>query len=248
MARKLMVVGNWKMNGCRQYVNELTTALSLHCFNSVDVVVCPPACLIQSFGSIDFLLAGQDVSDCNDGAYTGDISAAMLAEIGCEYVLVGHSERREMHGETNQQVAQKVLRAIEQGIKPIVCVGEPLLMKEAKAEQDYIAEQLAPVLSAVNCEQLEQVVFAYEPIWAIGTGKSASPEQAQCIHKFIRDVISRKSESAAEKVRILYGGSVNFDNAQALFAQDDIDGGLVGGASLKSDSFTTICRYANGEH
>lgn len=243
-----MVVGNWKMNGCRQYVNELTAALSLHCFNSVDVVICPPACLIQSFNSIDVMLAGQDVSDCHEGAFTGDISAKMLAEIGCKYVLVGHSERREKHGETNHQIAQKALRAIEQGIIPIVCVGEPLHMKEAKAEQDYIAEQLAPVLSAVNCEQLKQIVFAYEPIWAIGTGKSASPEQAQYVHKFIRDIISRKCESTADEIRILYGGSVNFDNAQALFAQDDIDGGLVGGASLKCDSFTTICRYANGEH
>ncbi|MFC3093605.1 triose-phosphate isomerase [Alteromonas sediminis] len=242
MARKPLVAGNWKMNGNPTLVREMGDALNKLDTDAMNVVVCPPSCFLPLFANTSFATAGQDVSANEEGAHTGDIAASMLRDLGCKYVIVGHSERRQDHGESSQLVANKAKRALSEGLVPIICVGEPLEVRESEKEQEYVEQQLLPVFETLSKQELSQCVVAYEPIWAIGTGKTASPEQAQQMHAFIRSKLAEQDSVIAEGTRLLYGGSVKPDNARELFAQKDIDGGLIGGASLKTDSFIAICQ------
>ncbi len=232
------------MNGNRSLVSEFAQLTQGVNTDNVQVVICPPACFLGCFDKPDFALGGQTLSELDNGAHTGDISADMLKEFGCEYVIVGHSERRDDHGESNELVALKARKAIDNGLVPIICVGESLATREAGELETFLAAQLDALTNTLTPEQLAKSVVAYEPIWAIGTGVTASPEQAQDAHAFIRRHIAKFSTDVAESLQILYGGSVKADNAQELFAQDDIDGGLIGGASLKVDDFRKICQAA----
>ncbi|ALS97954.1 triose-phosphate isomerase [Lacimicrobium alkaliphilum] len=243
--RRPIVAGNWKMNGNLTLVGTMQERINRARPDNVDIVVCPPAVYINEFDTTAILTGGQDISVFEAGAHTGDISAVMLKELGCQFVIVGHSERRTDHGESNELVAQKTRAALEQQLTPIVCVGEPLEIREAGQVFDYVAEQLDAVTDTIGAERLSELVIAYEPVWAIGTGKSATPEQAQEVHRFIREHLAKADKEAAQGIRILYGGSVNAANARALFAQADVDGGLIGGASLKQDEFLAICQAAN---
>ncbi len=239
---KRIVAGNWKMNGDISLVKEFKAGLTS--VDGVDVVLCPPNVYLGLGGAGgEHALGAQDCSEFKDGAHTGDISVGMLKELGCKYVIVGHSERRQDHNESNELVAAKTKAVIEGGLTPIVCVGEPLEVREAGGVFSFVAAQLVAVIDACGEDFLTKSVVAYEPIWAIGTGKTASPEQAQEVHRFIRDELLKVSDSA-ESTSILYGGSVKPENAQALFSQPDINGGLIGGASLQLESFSKICHAA----
>jgi triosephosphate isomerase len=242
--RKPIVAGNWKMNGSRSLVSEFSSLMHGVDADAVDVIICPPACFLGSFVAPDFALGGQTLSELDNGAHTGDISAEMLKEFGCRYVIVGHSERREDHCESNALVAAKALKAIESGLVPIICVGESLATRETGELEVFLAAQLDALTVLLTAEQLTKTVIAYEPIWAIGTGVTASPEQAQDAHAFIRGHLAKFDANVAANIQILYGGSVKADNAEELFAQTDIDGGLIGGASLKVDDFRKICQAA----
>ncbi len=244
--RRPLVVGNWKMNGSLDSNRELLSdLLSLWSgVHQVEVGVCPPALYI---GQVQQLLSGsniecgsQDVSWAHEGAYTGELSALMLADFNCRFAIVGHSERREYHGETDALVAKKFMAAQAQQLTPILCVGETLAQREAEETLSVIGQQLKAVIDAAGRQAMSSAVVAYEPVWAIGTGLTASPEQAQEVHEFIRDQLGE----AGSGVRILYGGSVKPSNAAELFAKSDIDGALVGGASLNSDDFYKICLAA----
>ena len=239
---KMIVAGNWKMNGDSNLVNEFASQLC--CEGDVEIVLCPPSVYLSAASSQNYALGAQDCSAQSAGAHTGDISVEMLRELGCKYVIIGHSERRQDHGESNADVAAKVSAAIDAGLTPILCVGEPLDVREAGGVFDYVGAQIKAVLEVCGGKFFNDTVIAYEPIWAIGTGKTATPEQAQEVHAFIRSELLSVSEKA-ETTSILYGGSVKAENAQTLFAQQDINGGLIGGASLKLDSFTKICQAAN---
>lgn len=241
--RQSVVAGNWKMNGTKALVEEFCKDLDCSVFRC-DTIICPPYTLISAFNNDTFALGAQDMSEQSNGAFTGDISVRMLAEVGCNYVIVGHSERREGHLESNQLVARKAAVAIENKITPIVCVGESLETRDAGNVESFINAQLVALIDELGAEKLGQCIIAYEPIWAIGTGKTATPQQAQDVHRFIRETVGKVSEQVASKIRILYGGSVKPDNAAELFAQPDIDGGLIGGASLKVEDFTAICKAA----
>ncbi len=246
--RKNIVAGNWKMNKTFSEAEELTDQIflsleekSLKC----DVIICPPALYLEmtsDYAEESRLKVGaQNVSEHEKGAYTGEISAAMLASIDMEYCIVGHSERRKYFHETNDQLAQKVNRLLDYGIKPIFCVGEVLEEREKNIHFDIVKKQLEESLFHLNKDEFSNVVLAYEPVWAIGTGKTASPEQAQEMHAYIRKMIAEKYDAnTADEVSILYGGSCNPGNAKTLFSQNDVDGGLIGGASLKADDFMAI--------
>ena len=245
--RRGLVVGNWKMNGERAANAALLQALKAADLGSgVDVSVCVPALYLADIATLlagsGIAWGGQDCSSHESGAYTGEISAAMLAELGCRDVIVGHSERRAMHGESDALVAAKAAAALAHGLVPIVCVGETLAEREAGATEAVVGRQLAAVTTLLGA-RIDAVVVAYEPVWAIGTGKTASPAQAQAVHAFLRSQLAAASASS-DAVRIVYGGSVKADNAAELFACPDIDGGLVGGASLKAADFAAICRAA----
>ena len=244
VARRKLVVGNWKMNGSRSANAVLLAALKEAQTGRTEVCVCAPSPYLADVATA---LAGsairwgaQDCSSHESGAYTGEVSAAMLAEFGCRYVIVGHSERRALHGESDDLVAAKAERAIGHGLVPIVCVGETLAEREAGATESVVLRQLAAVVSLLGADT-PKIVLAYEPVWAIGTGKTASSEQAQAVHACLR---ASFAGAGAESISILYGGSVKADNAAQLFAQADIDGGLIGGASLKAAEFVAICRAA----
>nr|VFJ67537.1 MAG: triosephosphate isomerase [Candidatus Kentron sp. FW] len=245
--RRTLVAGNWKMNGTIDSAKSLVTEIKagLGQVKNTELAICPPFVYIPTVASIiegtDIALGAQNLAKEDPGAFTGEIAAPMLTDIGCTYVIVGHSERRAYYGETDSLVAQKFVRAQKEGLIPIVCVGELLEEREAGETEKVVARQLDAVIDAAGVSALENSVIAYEPVWAIGTGKTATPDQAQDVHKFIRSRISDKDASVAEKVRIQYGGSVNAGNATELFAMPDIDGGLIGGASLKSADFLTIC-------
>ncbi|MAZ44419.1 MAG: triose-phosphate isomerase [Legionellales bacterium] len=236
-----LIIANWKMNADRQWFPDLVRTIVRGCSSQNEVVLCPPYPFLYEVGALlddsPASLGAQDVSEQDSGAYTGQVSASMLSTIGCEYVLVGHSERRQYNHESNELVAQKFAASQAAGLKPVFCVGESLRQRENDQTEDVISDQLAPLL-ALGIEQ-KDVIVAYEPVWAIGTGKSASPEQAQAVHAFIRSKLPAKS------LKILYGGSVKGDNASSLFAMPDIDGGLVGGASLDAESFLKICNFDN---
>lgn len=211
----------------------------------VEVVICPPSILIpqvvQRLAGAPLPVGGQDLSEHREGAYTGEISGVMLADAGCTYCIVGHSERRSLYGESSSLVAAKFQAAREAGLAPILCVGETLEEREAGRMESVIAAQLDAVVSHAGVEALADSLVAYEPVWAIGTGRTASPEQAQEAHSYIRERVAASSRQIADGLRVLYGGSVKPDNAGGLFSQPDIDGGLIGGASLKADQFMAIC-------
>ncbi|WP_395344159.1 triose-phosphate isomerase [Ningiella sp. W23] len=240
--RRKMVAGNWKMNGDTALLSLFKAQLKSP--ENVDVVICPPAVYLSESMGADFAVGSQNISQHESGAHTGDISVAMLNDLGVTYAIIGHSERRQDHGESNELIGEKVNLALNAGIKPIFCIGEPLEVREQGTVFAYVQAQIDAVLDACGEQFFDNSIIAYEPIWAIGTGKTASPEQAQEVHAFIREYLSEKNE-AAQDLRILYGGSVNASNAAELFAQADIDGGLIGGASLKIDDFTVICQAAN---
>lgn len=248
--RKLMVAGNWKMHGDRALAGELAAGSREAAAARPDVglVLVPPYTLLASVADAlagsPVALGAQDVSAHDQGAYTGEVSAAMLAEAGCRHVLVGHSERRQYHGETDAVVAAKFIAARKAGLVPILCLGESRQERESGQTEAVVGRQLAAVVEAAGVQSLEQAVLAYEPVWAIGTGLSASPEQAQAVHAFLRSQIAGRDGRIAGLIRILYGGSVKPDNAAGLFAQADIDGALVGGASLVASDFAAIAAAA----
>ena len=245
IARKPLVAGNWKMNGTLAQISEFNAAFDAEVAPNVEKVLCVPFVLLSAIDNEYISVGAQDVSPLENGAHTGDISSSMLKEIGCRYVIVGHSERREDHDESSELVAQKAKKVIAEGLIPIVCVGEPLHVREDDTVNAFLSEQLAAVSALLSLDELKQCVVAYEPIWAIGTGKTASPEQAQEVHKFIRAYFADIDRELASSLQILYGGSVKADNANTLFAQEDVDGGLIGGASLKTEDFISICQAAN---
>jgi triosephosphate isomerase len=245
MGRKL-VVGNWKMNASHALVAELLAGLKIAGPWTAEVAVCAPfpylAEVAQASQGTVIGWGAQDCSAFESGAHTGEVSAAMLAEFGCRFVIVGHSERRAFHRETDSLVADKAKAALAHGLVPIVCVGETSAERETGQTNDVVKRQLSAVVHMLgHC--ISQIVVAYEPVWAIGSGRTATPEQAQAVHALLRTQLNAATEHAAE-IKILYGGSVKADNASTLFAQPDIDGGLIGGASLKAAEFAAICRAA----
>ncbi len=248
--RRKLVAGNWKMNGSRQLVKELVSALRTDIpalDNGVEVVIIPPALYLrdaqrEAEGS-GLGFGVQNISRWQQGAYTGELSAAMVADLDAGYVLVGHSERRELFGERDDEVAAKVGQALAEGVSPIVCVGETLAQRESGEAEAVVCEQVERALAEVSGDDWHRVVIAYEPVWAIGTGKTATAEDAQEMHRAIRGRLVRMS-APADSISLLYGGSVKPDNAAELFAMPDIDGGLIGGASLKAEDFIRICQAA----
>lgn len=242
--RQRLVAGNWKMNGTPESVASLLSELAVLPAIDAEMAVCPPfvfigAALAALQGSA-IRVGGQNLSEHDSGAYTGETEGKMLAAMGCKYVIVGHSERRSLYGETDQLVAAKFIKAQDAGLVPILCIGETLEQREAGQATETVGQQLQAVIDAAGIETLNNAVLAYEPVWAIGTGKTATPEQAQEIHKFLREKLAGQNQQVADKLRILYGGSVKAANAAELFSQPDIDGALVGGASLDAKEFAAI--------
>lgn len=249
--RRKIVAGNWKLHGSRQFATDLVSDLVASLpVDGVEVVILPPLPylgeLVEAFEGRAIAFGSQDVSSNEKGAYTGEVSAAMLAEVGARFGLVGHSERRQYHNETSELVARKFAAALHAGLAPVLCVGETLEQREAGQTEQVIAAQLAPVLALVGPAGFQHAVVAYEPVWAIGTGRTASKEQAQQVHAFIRGEVAKLDARIADSLPILYGGSVKPDNAGELFAQPDVDGGLVGGASLVAADFLAIATAAAG--
>lgn len=248
--RRPLVAGNWKMHGSRAENAALIDAiLSQLNASNVDVVICPPcpylAEIATRIAGTPLQLGAQSVCAENHGAYTGEVCAAMLKDVGCRYVIVGHSERRSFYFEDNALVARKFVATQAHDLIPVLCVGETLEQREAGQTVAVIREQLEAVLAMAGIGAFTNAVVAYEPVWAIGTGRNAAPEQAQEVHAFIRQSLATRDAKIADGVRILYGGSVKGANARELFAMSDVDGGLVGGASLKADDFLKICAAAN---
>ncbi len=247
--RKPLVAGNWKMNGTVATARDLAAAVVSGAANGKlgsEIVICPPFAHLVPVAEVvagsTVSIGAQNVFPRADGAYTGEVSATMLSDIGCRYAIVGHSERRAVLGESDSFVAEKVACLLEHDVVPIVCVGESLDERETGATEAVIERQLGAVLAAAGPSILPATVIAYEPVWAIGTGRTATPDQAQAVHAFIRGLLARAAPEAAGDTRILSGGSVNPDNAASLFAMPDIDGGLIGGAALAADSFLAICK------
>jgi triosephosphate isomerase len=245
--RRKLIAGNWKMNGSLAANAALLDGIKSELPQApCDVAVCAPAPYLaqckELLAGSPVKWGGQDVSVHESGAYTGEVAAAMLNDFGCIYVIVGHSERRTYHGESSELVAAKAVRAIKAGLVPIVCVGESLEEREAGKTESVVGAQLDAVLSALDAADCSKMVIAYEPVWAIGTGKTATPQMAQDVHALLRARVAARSASAAETVQILYGGSMKPDNAKELLAMQDIDGGLIGGAALKAADFLAIIR------
>ena len=237
------------MNGTANEADRLARALiGHHPEAGAELAVCPPFPYLGAVAGIvagtRFALGAQDVSPHASGAHTGEVSAEMLRDVGCRWVIVGHSERRTRLGETDETVRAKFDRAREYGLRPIACVGETLEERDAGAAERVVGRQVDALLAGAGAEALGESVIAYEPVWAIGTGRTAAPEEAQAMHRAVRDRVAERNPAAADSVRIVYGGSVSERNADALFAMPDIDGGLVGGASLDPDRFAAICRAA----
>jgi triosephosphate isomerase len=249
--RQPLVAGNWKMNGSSDSVTALVDGIKagIGDIRTAELAVCPPFVYIPQVAA---MLAGsaisygaQDVSDREAGAYTGEVAAGMLTDIGCRYVIVGHSERRSLYGESDAFTAAKFAAARQAGLVPILCVGELLEEREQGTTEQVVERQLDAVIELEGIEALGDAVIAYEPVWAIGTGKTATPAQAQEVHAFIRGKLAGLDAAVADRVRILYGGSMNAGNAAELLAMPDIDGGLIGGASLKPADFLAIGKAAN---
>lgn len=248
--RRPLIAGNWKMNNnCAESAALASQLMAmLPADKEVDVAVAPPFTALAAVAAVlkdsPIAVAAQNVFWEESGAFTGEISAPLLKEIGCRYVIIGHSERRQYFGETDETVNKRLRAVLRASLIPIVCIGETLAEREAEKTLTVIGQQLREGLKGLSPEEMEQVVIAYEPVWAIGTGRTATPGQAQDVHRFVRDLIARIfSERIAEKTRILYGGSVKPDNVDQLMARDDIDGALVGGASLKADEFVRIVHF-----
>jgi triosephosphate isomerase len=242
--RRQLVVGNWKMNGDKALVEVMQKHFAAVSLENMDVVICPPFPYLGLFDG-KLKLGSQNTSQFDSGAHTGEVSVAMLNEFNCEYVIVGHSERRSDNEESDVLVALKVEQVLKANLTPILCVGEPENVREDGTLFDYIAAQIDTVMNKVGISQFTEIVLAYEPIWAIGTGKTASPVQAQEVHAFIRGHLAKQDASIAANIVILYGGSVKGNNAEELFSQVDVDGGLIGGASLDPKDFLSICQAAN---
>jgi len=242
--RKKIVAGNWKMNLNREAAFQLIETIdSLKFSNNVEVIIAPPSIYLESFlGKVkNFNISSQDVSANDNGAYTGEFSAAMLSSLSLKYSIVGHSERRLYHGETEEMIFNKAKQLLKSNMSPIYCCGE--LLEDRKSENHFkvVASQLQPLLDNLNSDELEKFIIAYEPVWAIGTGLTAKPSDAQDMHSYIRALIKEKfSSSIADQISIIYGGSCKPDNAKELFSMEDVDGGLIGGASLDADSFSAI--------
>ena len=248
--RKILVAGNWKLNGSLLENEALVGGILAEMaeVKNCDVAVCPPFPYLSQVASLvkgsALKMGAQDCADQVSGAFTGEVSADMLKEVGCQYIIVGHSERRSIYGEDDALTARKFSAARKAGLTPILCVGETLEERETGVMESVIARQLDAVIELEGVEALADAVVAYEPVWAIGTGKTASPQQAQDVHAFIRNRVAASDANVAANLQILYGGSVKPDNAAELFACEDIDGGLIGGASLKAGDFLGICKAA----
>lgn len=246
--RRPLVAGNWKMNGSLDFVRDLLNGLKAGIgeVNAADVAVCPPFVYIPEVAAqldgTPIAWGGQNVSHESAGAFTGEVAPSMLNDFGCRYAIIGHSERRTLYGEDDAAVAKKFVAARAAGLIPIVCVGETLDEREQGITEAVVARQMDAVIAAEGAAALKDAVIAYEPVWAIGTGKTATPEQAQDVHAFIRARVAEKDAGVAEGLQILYGGSMKPDNAAELMAKPDIDGGLIGGASLNADQFLAICK------
>ena len=252
MARKVFIAGNWKMNKTAAEAKALCEALKeslAPLAGKVEVAVCPTftslATAVEVLKGSNVKVGAQNIHWAENGAFTGEISGAMLKEIGVEYVIIGHSERRQYFGETDETVNKRMQAALANGLKPILCIGETLEEREGNKTEDVLAQQLKGAFADIFACKLDQITIAYEPVWAIGTGKTATPEMAEETHAFIRKTLAAiYDEAAAEAMVIQYGGSMKPENAQALVAQKDIDGGLIGGAALKADSFTALVQNA----
>ena len=246
--RQRIVAANWKMNGSRDFARQLVGQLKSDLAtldNGAEVVIIPPALLVPVVADMlqgsDLRVGVQNVAPWSEGAYTGETSASMASDAGAAYVLCGHSERRQLFAETDQVVAAKVRQILDNGLKPVLCVGETLEQRQAGAANTVVAAQVRTALSASEQSDWGRVVVAYEPVWAIGTGQTASSEDAQAVHRVIRETLAEMG-APAEAMSILYGGSVKAESAENLFKQPDIDGGLIGGASLDAEAFAAICR------
>lgn len=245
--RQKLIAGNWKMHGSKTFASALMQAIDAASF-PLELAVFPPFVYLPQCQSFQFSFGAQNCAAFSDGAFTGEVSAAMLKDMGCRYVIIGHSERRQLFHESNEITLDKCIQAVTAGLLPILCVGETLAQREANQTLTVVKEQLAVVGRLKdNCSQFSEIVIAYEPVWAIGTGRSASPEDAETVHTFIRDQLSQLDADLAKKTRILYGGSVKPDNARALFKMPNVDGALVGGAALVAEDFLAIARAAVNE-
>lgn len=248
--RTPLIAGNWKMNGSKPMVRELVAGIlaRLDPERGAELLLIPPFPYIPLVSSLieatPLRLGAQDLSAHESGAFTGEVAGQMLNEVGCQFALVGHSERRSLHDEGDAEVAAKFVAAQAAGLQPILCVGETLEQREAGDTESVVGRQLRAVVEKAGVAAFSRAVVAYEPVWAIGTGQTASPDQAQAVHAFIRAQIAQEDATIAGRLRILYGGSVKGDNAPDLFAREDIDGGLIGGASLTAESFMAIYRAA----
>lgn len=247
--RTPLIAGNWKMNGSAALINDFgSTFADVSLPAALDVVLIPPFPYLdaarQAFRNTPLTLGAQTLNPVESGAHTGEVSGRMLKEFEVSYVLVGHSERRELYRESDEQVFDRLLAALDNGLTPILCVGESLVERDAEKTMDVVLRQVGYAVTRLAPEQRQAVVIAYEPVWAIGTGRTATPEQAQDVMAGIRAYLAEFSAVLAEQMRLLYGGSMNAKNAAELLAQPDIDGGLVGGASLKTDDFYAICQSA----
>jgi triosephosphate isomerase len=246
--RQKLVIANWKMNGDADLVVAHREKLAETDFTA-DVAICPPFVYLHTAGhhlaDTNIALGAQDVSDHAEGAYTGQISAQMLREQGCKYVIIGHSERRALCAETNEIVAEKFVQAQTRDLIPVLCVGETLFQREQGQTEEIVITQLKTVVQRSGIAALSKAVLAYEPVWAIGTGEAATPAQAQEVHATLRAWLQMQDANAAENLQMLYGGSVKPDNAQELFSQPDIDGGLIGGAALQPEAFAAIVKAAS---
>jgi len=246
--RRPLVAGNWKMHGSRDSADALVGAIAAALPSSAEVAVLPPFPYIErlaaAYAGRGIAFGAQDLSVHAGGAYTGEVSAAMLKDVGCTHVLAGHSERRQYHGESDALVAAKFVAAQSAGLVPILCVGETLAEREAGRTEAVVGRQLAAVLDVAGIDAFARAVVAYEPVWAIGTGRTASPQQAQDVHAFMRGIFRERDATIANSLRLLYGGSVKPANAAELFGQADVDGGLIGGASLVAEDFLAICAAA----
>lgn len=248
LMRSTLIAGNWKMNGSLSTIIDLVEGIKAGNAGSAQLAVCPPAVYLMKVGGMlegsNIALGSQNVCDQPSGAYTGEVSAQMLKEAGCQYAIVGHSERRALYQESDALVASRYAMAVESGLMPVLCLGETLEEREQGITESVVSRQLDAVLASQGVDAIAKGVIAYEPVWAIGTGKVATPEQAQAVHAFIRGKIAAQDSAIAEKVQILYGGSMNPGNAADLLSQTDIDGGLIGGASLKAADFLAIAQAA----
>ncbi len=249
--RQPLVAGNWKLNGSLETISELVSGISnqLSEVTTAELAVCPPFVYLgyvqQLIDGVDISLGSQDCSDQDSGAYTGEVAAAMIKEFGCKYIIVGHSERRLIYGESSEIVAIKYEQVKKNNLVPILCVGETLQEREDGHTEVIIAKQLDAILDRLGIQGFLNTVIAYEPVWAIGTGQTATPDQAQEVHEFIRNKLDALNKDIAANIRILYGGSMKPNNAKQLLKQNDIDGGLIGGASLNAEDFIAIAVAAN---